>query len=169
MEKRNFTFIDEQNLYFALRDDGWKLDYKKLRIYLKEKYFISKAYIFMGFIPSNHRLYNYLKLAGFVIIFKPVLQLSPKKIKGNCDAEMVLQVMIDLNNYNQAVIISGDGDFYCLIRHLIQQNKLLKILAPSKQNRSSLLKSLSSEKISFVTDLRQKLEYKKEPHKDLPL
>lgn len=163
----NYAFIDGQNLYLAIQGLGWKLDYKKFRIYLKEKYAVDKAYMFMGFVPDNQELYNFLQTVGFVLIFKPVLENEKKVIKGNCDAELVLQAMIDINNYNQAIIVTGDGDFYCLVKHLDINNKLLKVLAPSTRNCSSLLTKVAGNKISFVGDLRKKLEYtKKEPHKD---
>ena len=157
----NYAFIDGQNLYLAVKNLGWNLDYKRFRIYLKEKYGVSKAYMFMGFLPSNQELYNFLQTVGFVLIFKPILENKQKIIKGNCDAELVLQAMIDLKNYDKAIIITGDGDFYCLVKHLDTNHKLSKVLAPSTQNCSLLLKKVAGNKISFVSDLRQKLEYKK--------
>ncbi|MEK7122578.1 MAG: hypothetical protein AAB855_01855, partial [Patescibacteria group bacterium] len=57
-EKNNYAFIDGQNLYLAIRELGWKIDYQRLRVYLREKYGITKAYIFMGFLPANQELYN---------------------------------------------------------------------------------------------------------------
>ena len=166
-KSNNYAFVDGQNLYLAIQGLGWKLDYKKFRIYLREKYAIDKAYMFMGFVPDNQELYNFLQTVGFVLIFKPVLENEKGVVKGNCDAELVLQAMIDINSYNQALIITGDGDFYCLVKHLDINNKLLKVLAPSTHNCSSLLRKVAGSKISFVADLRKKLEYtKKEPHKD---
>ena len=77
----NYAFIDGQNLYLGIRELGWKLDYKKFRVYLKEKYGVIKAYMFMGFLPSNQTLYNFLQTVGFVLIFKPVLEDKNHKIK----------------------------------------------------------------------------------------
>lgn len=163
----NYAFIDGQNLYLAIRELDWKLDYKKFRVYLKEKYGVGKAYMFMGFMPTNQELYNFLQTTGFVLIFKPILQNESGVIKGNCDAELVLQAMIDFKEYNQALIVTGDGDFYCLVKYLDEQKKFLKVLSPSPENCSSLLRRVAGQKISFVSDLREKLEYKrKEPHKD---
>lgn len=159
--KNHYAFIDGQNLYLAIKELGWKLDYKRFKIYLKEKYGIDKSYMFMGFLPSNQELYNFLQTIGFILIFKPILENKNHLIKGNCDAELVLQAMIDFKKYNKALIVTGDGDFYCLIKHLDMNDKLLKVLAPAPQNCSSLLKKIAGKKISFVSDLRQKLEYKK--------
>ncbi len=54
-----------------------------------------------------------------------------KPVKGNVDADLVLWVMKEMKNYNKAVIVSGDGDFYSLVEYLDEQNKLSKILAPN--------------------------------------
>ncbi|MBI4244001.1 MAG: NYN domain-containing protein [Planctomycetes bacterium] len=159
----NYAFIDGQNLHIGIMDFGWKLDYKRFRVYLKEKYQVSKAYMFMGYLPANQELYNFLQSVGYVLIFKPVLQLESGKVKGNCDAELVLQAMIDYISYKKAVIVSGDGDFYCLVKYLESQNKLKMVLAPSSKNCSSLIKLVSKGKLSYITDLKSKLKYKRSP------
>ncbi|MGB7957875.1 MAG: hypothetical protein WCF77_03495 [Minisyncoccia bacterium] len=64
--ENNYAFIDGQNLHLGIKKMGWKLDYKKFRIYLKEKYNVSRAYFFIGFIPSNQKLYDYLMESGFI-------------------------------------------------------------------------------------------------------
>jgi uncharacterized LabA/DUF88 family protein len=160
---KNYAFIDGQNLYLAIQDLGWKLDYKRFRVYLREKYEIGTVYMFMGFLPSNQSLYSFLQTVGFILVFKPLLinENQESDVKGNCDAELVLQAMIDLKKYNKALIVTGDGDFYCLAKYLDEHSKLLKVLAPSVENCSSLLSRIAGKKISFVSDLRQKLEYKK--------
>ena len=61
-KSNNYAFIDGQNLYLAIQGLGWKLDYKKFRTYLREKYSIDKAYMFMGFLPANQELYNFLQI-----------------------------------------------------------------------------------------------------------
>jgi uncharacterized LabA/DUF88 family protein len=166
-KENNFAFIDGQNLYLAIRDLGWKIDYRRFRIYLKEKYGVSTAYMFMGFLPSNQELYKFLQTAGFILIFKPILEGRDHKVKGNVDAELVLQAMTDVKEYDKAIIITGDGDFYCLVKYLDSNDKLARVLAPSPENCSSLLRRVAGNKIAFVSDLKSKIEYKKKkPHKD---
>lgn len=167
LKGNNFAFIDSQNLHFGLKRLGWKLDYRRFRIYLSDKYGVSKAFMFIGQLTGNEKLYRWLQEAGFILIFKPVIQTKDGKIKGNCDAELVLHCMIEYNNYGKAVIVSGDGDFYCLIEHLEQSQKLEGVIAPSSVDCSSLLYKVSNRKIGFVSDLKEKIEYKrKTPHKD---
>jgi hypothetical protein len=89
----NYAFIDAQNLNLGIQSLGWKLDYKKFRRYLKEKYAVEVAYMFIGYVQRNQRLYAGLQKAGFVLIFKPVVTDADGKTKGNVGADLVLQVM----------------------------------------------------------------------------
>ena len=75
MEKKenNYAFIDSQNLNLAIRELGWRLDFRKFRVYLKEKLGVTKAFLFIGFVSANKDLYAALQEAGFICIFKPTL------------------------------------------------------------------------------------------------
>ena len=138
-----YAFIDSQNLNLGVKSQGWKLDFGKFRIFLEEKYSVKKAFLFIGYIPTNKKLYDYLKNSGYNIIFKPVLKSSKhkkSKVKGNVDAELVLYTMIEFPSYDKAIIVSGDGDFYCLADYLIKKNKLSKIIVPNSKYSSLLRK-----------------------------
>lgn len=157
--ENNFAFIDSQNLNLAVREQGWKLDFEKFRVYLKDKYSVVKAFIFIGYVATNQSLYTSLQDKRYILIFKPTLILPNGKPKGNTDAELVLHAMIEYPNYDKAVIIAGDGDYYCLTEYLQKQNKLKKLIIPNRHKYSSLLRKFIHD-IAFVTDLRGKLEYK---------
>lgn len=163
MKKRenNYAFVDSQNVNLAIQDQGWKLNWRRFRVYLSEKYGVTKAYMFLGYLAKNKRLYRRLMNSGYTLVFKPVVQFDGDKVKGNVDAELVLQTMIDYTTYDQAVIITGDGDFYCLVKYLNQQNKLLRLLVPNKFRYSKLLRQvLPGNKLSFINDLKTLLQYK---------
>jgi uncharacterized LabA/DUF88 family protein len=155
-----FAFIDSQNLNLAIKDCGWELDFKRFRIHLKDRYGVEKAFLFLGYISGNQGLYEHLKKAGYHLIFKPTLDSGHGIIKGNCDAELVLHTMIQYPNFDQAIIVSGDGDFYCLIEYLIEQKKIFKVGVPNMKKYSSLLRKFR-QFFFYVTDLRHKLEYQK--------
>lgn len=163
-ELKNYAFIDSQNLNLSIQRLGWRLDFFRFRIYLKEKYNVSVAYLFIGYLPENQDLYNSLQKYGYVLIFKPTLRYKDGRVKGNCDAELVLQAMIDYANYHKAVIVTGDGDFHCLVRYLFSQEKLEQVLIPDRFNYSGLLKKAGANKLAFMNDLRGKLEYKNKKH-----
>jgi len=157
----NYAFIDGTNLYLGVKSRGWKLDYKRFRVFLRDKYKVKKAFIFLGYQPGNERLYTSLQEQGYICIFRPILEHrdgKKVKIKGNVDADLVLHAMIQFPNYDKAIIVSGDGDFYCLIEYLASQNKLLKIIVPNKKY-SSLLRKFAR----FIVNInlfRVKLEFK---------
>ena len=158
--KDNYAFIDGQNLNLSIRDLGWILNFKRFRVYLKDKYAIAKAFIFIGYVPTNQSLYTSLQKDGYILIFKPTLQLPDGKVKGNIDAELVLHAMIEYPNYDKALIVTGDGDFYCLVEYLKKQNKLLKLIVPNQKKYSSLLRKFMDD-IVFMNNLKGKLEYKR--------
>lgn len=164
----NYAFIDSQNVNLAVRSLGWKLDWRRFRVYLKEKYGVQKAFLFIGYVEGNNELYITLQEAGFLCIFKPTLQYKDGSTKGNCDAELVLQVMIEYPNYKKAVIVTGDGDFYCLVKYLLEQNKFSTLLVPDRRRYSALLKFKDFRPYTrFMNDLLDKLGYeKKRPRKD---
>ena len=159
--ENNYAFIDSQNLNLGIQKLGWKLDYKKFRVYLKEKYNVERAYMFIGFVAGNQRLYDKLQEAGFFLKFKPTIPDKDGKIKGNIDADLVLRAMIDYKNYDKAIIISSDGDFYSLAEYLNSNNKLEIVLSSDIDNCSGLLKQVAKGKMHFMNKLQDKLGYKK--------
>jgi len=64
--------------------------------------------------------------------------------------------MIEYPNYKKAVIVSGDGDFYCLVEYLDKQKKLEKIIIPNQKKYSQLLLKFKSY-MDFMNDKRVKL------------
>jgi len=137
---KNYAFIDSQNLNLGVRSQGWKLDWKKFRQYLRNKYYVAHAFLFIGYKAGNEALYTRMQQIGYTVILKPTLELPDGKVKGNVDAELVLHTMIEYNNFKKAIIVSGDGDFYCLVEYLANKNKLLRVLAPNKHYSSLLHK-----------------------------
>lgn len=156
----NYAFIDAQNLNSGLSKLGWKIDWKRFREYLKEVAGVEVAYVFLGFMPGNQDLYLMLQRSWFVVVFKEILTMEWGEVKGNIDAELILQAMIDYDRYDQALIVSGDGDFTCLLRYLGQNNKLLGILAPYEKGLSSLIQKLVGDKIEYLRMLRKQIEYR---------
>ena len=142
-----YAFIDSQNLNLGIQKLGWKMDWKKFRKFLQEKYGVSKAFMFIGYVPEQEKMYQQLHASGYMVVLKPTYDMTKpyqehiaseekkpeddKHIKGNIDADLVLWAMKEIGNYDKAVIVSGDGDFYSLVEYLEENNKLLKLLAPS--------------------------------------
>lgn len=151
-----YTFIDSQNLNLAIKNDihdengnllhkGWTLDFGKFYALLRNKYRADKIFLFIGYKAGNENLYTYLQKIGYIVIFKPILvSKDGNVVKGNVDAELVLQAMIEYEKYDKAILVSGDGDFHCLIDYLISKNKFYKLLIPNKRSYSSLLRKFAN-------------------------
>jgi uncharacterized LabA/DUF88 family protein len=159
--ENNHAYIDSQNVYRGIKSLGWEIDWFRFRKYLKEKYSVSTAYMFLGYIPTNDSLYELLQKAGFILKFKPVIPDEVGKPKGNVDADLVLQAMIDISLYDKAVVLTSDGDFYSLIRHLYTNKKLKVVMSPYIKTCSTLLKKEAREKIIYMDNLRSKVGRKK--------
>jgi len=175
----NFVFIDSQNLNLGTQKMGWKMDWRKFRRWLGEKYNVSKAYMFIGYVPEFEELYEQLHESGYLIVLKPTQDMSKlqtettetkaerpedkKPIKGNIDADLVLWAMKEFNHYSKAIIVSGDGDFHGLLEYLKEQNKLMHIMTPNWQY-SQLLKPFESQ-IVRLDKHRAELEYRTSRHK----
>lgn len=170
-----YAFIDSQNLNLGVRNDirtkdgkhfrykGWNLDFGKFFQFLKDELKVEKAFIFIGFVPENQELYDALSKIGYELVYKPILEITNKetsdiKVKGNIDAELVLHTMINYPKYDKAVIVSGDGDFHCLVEYLAKQGKLARLIIPNMWNYSSLLEEYK-EYFLNVNDWKKILRY----------
>lgn len=154
-----YAFIDSQNLNLAIKGCGWKLDFKRFYVYLKDKFKIKKAFLFIGYVAGNESLYTSLQEAGYIVIFKPTLEYKKndeKYTKGNVDAELVLHAMIEYSNYDKALIVSGDGDFHCLVEHLEKKGKLLHVVIPNPKKYSALLRKFHKYFV-YINRLKGKL------------
>lgn len=166
-QKPNYAFIDSQNLNLGVRSQRWKLDYRKFRLYLTNKHNVRKAFLFIGMVAGNQQLYSELQAAGFILVFKPTVRYfenGKETVKGNVDAELVLHAAaVEFKNYHLAVIVTGDGDFACLLDFLEQKNKLKLLIAPN-QRYSKLLKH-HAPKIMTIDKIRQSVEKQKSQHR----
>ncbi len=171
-QQNNYAYIDGANLHRGIVGFGWKLDYARFRIWLSDKYKVKNAYIFIGLIPRYKDLYKYLQESGFTLIFKEVVYDGEGKAKGNCDADLVLQVACDAyeNKFNKAILVSSDGDYASLIKFLKERDELKIILSPHTKNYCSILLKRTDAPIAYLNDQKNILQLIKEkaPTKDMP-
>lgn len=166
-KQKTYAFIDSQNLNLGVQSQGWKLDFKKFRLYLKNKYGVEKAYLFIGMVPGNERLYSNLSDMGYQLVFKQTVEYTTKgkkTYKGNVDAELVLYASAKVfSEYDRAVIVSGDGDFSCLAEYLVEKEKLYKIICPNT-HYSSLLRDYVAY-IDVIGKAKKSLKYQNDQHR----
>lgn len=181
LKKQNIAFVDAQNLYFGttkchvcakelgveLKDmslsncscgGAWEANLAKLRIYLKENYNVSEAYYVLGYLnEKNQELYNEIQKSGFIIVFKEHSELLKSKKKGNVDTDIVFEVMknlLDNQNFDKILLVSGDGDYKKLVNYLISKNRFEKTLFPNKKFASSLYNEFGSERFDYLENIK---------------
>lgn len=161
--ENSIAFIDGQNLHLGTVSNNWKIDHIKFRVYLKDKYHVTEAYYFIGYVSEDQQdLYNKLQKAGFIVVFKEHNKELIAKKKGNVDTDIVFEAMkcvCENNNFNTIVLVSGDGDYKKLVDYLIAKRKFKKILFPNKKFASTLYKHLGSEYYDYLENIRSRIEY----------
>ena len=146
---KNLAYIDGQNLYMATSKNQvpWDIDLVRFRIYLDRKYNVKTAYYFLGYVQDeNQDLYEKIQNAGFILVFRKHNSLMLGTKKGNVDSDIIFSVMKKLykkEDFDNIVLVSGDGDYKMLVDFLIEENRFEKILFPERKRRSSLYKDLT--------------------------
>jgi len=204
---KTFAFIDASNLFYGGEKSlGWKIDYKKLLAYLKEKYSISKVFYFGGveihnfhydyqidetvslkklykhlneflrnegknlneaqlLLISKHlqRVKFYFKLNefGYTLFLKPVKLYEQEdgstKRKANCDVDMAFHLMKEKDNFDKVIILSGDGDFLPVLKHLKQIGKEVIVLGRGVRTAKEI-KQFAGDNFRDFEYLRERLK-----------
>ena len=170
----NFAFIDGANLHITYEYLDWKLDYQKLRNYLKKRLDVTFAFYFLGNVEENVDLYTTLESYDYTLRLKEPspyvtkekycphchLSIAPEmtRYKADCDSYLTLEAISNMSIYDKAVLITSDGDFDNLVKKLLLQDKLRVVFAPCRAGCSWLLKSAARGRIAYIDDYRTELE-----------
>lgn len=162
---KNIAYIDGQNLFMGTTkaQSPWKVNLTRLRVYLKQKYQVDRAYYYLGFVQEKYQdIYEEIQSAGFILVFRQHNPAMLGKKKGNVDSDIILNAMIRLyrkEDFEKIIIVSGDGDYKGLIDFLIEENKLGKILFPDRKKASSLYKKIDSKYVASLSqgDVKRKI------------
>lgn len=154
------AYIDAANLHKSISALGWTLDYRLFRRWLEQKYGIDTAYLFIGLVPAQMGLYLRLQEYGYLLVYKEVTYDGSGRVKGNCDADLVLRVTQDFyeGRLAQVVLLSSDGDYSSLVAFLKERIVFRALLSPS--NHCSFLLRKLNIPIVYLNMLRGKLARK---------
>ena len=161
---KNIAFIDGQNLHLGTTSENWKVDFQRFRIYLKEKFGVEEAYIFLWFVDDNHQtMYRKIQKSGFILEFREHNSNMKWSKKWNVDVDIVFEIMYRLleeDDFNKIVLVTGDGDYIKLVKYLIEKERLEKILFPNKKFSSlyRYIQPLYGVNLS-LPEIRRKFEY----------
>ena len=179
-KQRAYMFVDGSNFFYALRDEGWRIDWERFLSHFRATYEVVEAYYYEGtptlgvFFDSNptaskedfkekkaklKAYHKRLKGFGYTVRTKPVGRLydrSEGKLKHKCnfDVELTVDALDQIDNYEVCILGSGDGDFDKLIRYLKGRFKQVIVVA-YKDYLSYLLKP---NKTIYLGDLRSAIE-----------
>jgi len=153
-------YIDGNNLYRGAKELGHEIDYKKFYGWLRQKYDTTNVYLFIGLVPARTKFYEHLQECGFILVFKQTVSVGGV-VKGNCDAELVLKTVSDFYTkaFNRCILVSGDGDFGCLVEFLQNNSVLDRVISPNENKCSILLRNKNIE-ITFLNDHYHKFSKK---------
>ncbi|OIO16165.1 MAG: hypothetical protein COX44_03270 [Candidatus Portnoybacteria bacterium CG23_combo_of_CG06-09_8_20_14_all_37_13] len=153
------VFIDAANIFYSQQTLKWKIDYQKLKKYLEKECDLVCLYFYTGKIGENHKQNKFIKKMqkyGYIVRSKEVkiIKVAPNVIerKGDLDAELIIDALKNINNFDTCILMSGDSDFASLIDELKQNKKWVIVISTRGHVAKELL-----ERAKYI-DLR-KLKY----------
>lgn len=118
-------FIDGANLYSSVRGLSFDIDYQKLRtLFLENGGRVIRAFYYTALLEDKDQYYalrplvDWLGYNGFAIVSKAAKEFtSPdghKRIKGNMDIELAIDMMELAPHIDHAILFLGTGIFDAL-------------------------------------------------------
>jgi len=155
-----YAFIDASNIIYGARSEGWFIDQKKLFVYLKNKFQISKAFFYYGKDskdPKKEAFLKKLEQFGYILRVKEIKRFGTR-IKANCDVDLTMDMLIKIKEYNKAIVLTGDGDFAPLFAYLISKKKQIIIISSPKRTAKEIRRIAGENHIDF-SSLRYFIEF----------
>jgi len=141
--ERIALFIDGSNLYAAARALNFDIDYKRLLDHFSENSMLVRAFYYTALIEDQEYspirpLVDWLDYNGYTMVTKPTKEFTDafgrKKIKGNMDIELAIDVMEMAEHLDHAIIFSGDGDFRRLVEAIQRKGLRVTVVSTVKSN-----------------------------------
>lgn len=163
------VFVDGANYFYMQKKLGWNVDAKKLLEFCAEKYGdVEDAYYYIGTdAPPEAQQQAYLNVLaniGYSLITKPIKTIydpenGESKQKANLDVEIVLDMFNTIDNYDIAILVSGDGDFERALQMLKARGKKFKVLSTGGMVAKEIRQVCGMHYIDFQ-DIKDEVERK---------
>ena len=159
---KTYAYIDGANLHKGVETLGWKLNYRTFRSWIRQKFGVTDSKLFIGMMSKNADLYTSLQSAGYRLIFKEVVYDGNGKPKGNCDADLVLQAVVDWYEEGTAsvILVTSDGDYTPLVKFWLEKKVSCTVISPASIQKCSILLKRTGVPIVYLEDVKKKLEYR---------
>lgn len=151
---KTYAFIDASNIIYGCTRAGWKMDFEKLAEYLKTRYKVQRLFYYAGLDPDNKKqlgFYEVLQKLGYETRLVPVKRYSDGSRKGDVDARLTFEAMRLSSEYNSAVFLTGDGDYFWLLEYLLENEKNVRLIGHSINTAKDLKRLFGSLFIPLET------------------
>ncbi len=157
--ERMALFIDGANLYAAAKALGFDIDYRRLLELFIDKGQLVRALYYTALMEDQdyspiRPLVDWLDYNGFTMVTKPAKEFTDpqgrRKIKGNMDIELAVDVMEMADHVQHVVIFSGDGDFRSLIEAVQRKGVRVSIVSTIKSQPPMVADELRRQADNFI-------------------
>lgn len=158
-QERVALFIDGANLYAAARALGFEIDYKRLLNLFAKRGHLIRAFYYTALVEDQEYspirpLVDWLDYNGFTMVTKPIKEFTDasgrRKIKGNMDIELAIDVMEIAPFLDHIVLFSGDGDFRRLVESVQQKAKRVTVVSTVRSTPPMIADELRRQADNFM-------------------
>jgi uncharacterized LabA/DUF88 family protein len=158
-QERIGVFIDGSNLYAAARALGFDIDYKRLLELFASKGRLIRAFYYTALVEDQEYspirpLVDWLDYNGYTMVTKPTKEFTDatgrRKIKGNMDIELAIDVMEMAQYLDHVVLFSGDGDFRRLVEAVQRKGVRVTVVSTVRSQPPMVADELRRQADSFV-------------------
>jgi uncharacterized LabA/DUF88 family protein len=157
--ERVALFIDGANFYSSTRALGFEVDYRRLLKVFQEKRRVVRAYYYTALIEGQEYspirpMLDWLAYNGFAMITKPAKEFTDamgrRKIKGNMDIELAVDVLEMVDHLDHVVLFSGDGDFRRLVEAVQRKGLRVSVVSTIKSSPPMVADELRRQADDFI-------------------
>lgn len=158
-QERIALFIDGSNLYAAARALGFDIDYKRLLELFASKGILIRAFYYTALLEDQEYspirpLVDWLDYNGYTMVTKPTKEFTDaagrRKIKGNMDIELAIDVMEMTDHLDHVVIFSGDGDFRRLVEAVQRNGRRVTVVSTVRSQPPMVADELRRQADTFI-------------------
>ena len=158
-QERIAIFIDGSNLYSAARALGFDIDYKSLLDLFSAQGRLVRAFYYTALVEDQEYspirpLVDWLDYNGYTLVTKPTKEFTDamgrRKIKGNMDIELAIDVMEMAKKVDHIVLFSGDGDFRRLIEAVQREAVRVSVVSTLRSSPPMVADELRRQADTFI-------------------
>jgi uncharacterized LabA/DUF88 family protein len=158
-DEKTALFIDGSNLFATAKSLNFEIDYKKMRKFFADQSRLIRAYYYTALIEEQdysplRPLVDWLTYNGYALVTKPTKEFidhnGERKIKGNMDMELAIDMIGMADHVDHMVLFSGDGDFRRLVESVQRKGVRVTVISSTKTSPPMIADELRRQADSFI-------------------